>query len=241
MQCFGKRRSDKILDLDVIKDVFNNLKESKFMQNFTKELSEYVENNIENDSGNRVTSEKGDFMNLDELITKFRSEVLVERANILQNYANETKENGEAYYIYDNASNGDSYNLTVCDASRSHEVITIKKEDLPDGAKLGSILRKNGDSFTLDSNATQEVGKEIDDMIQEKLEEQDKYLESKRIDGHVYEVGEKGDGRIWLYDLNNETNGGKEGIEEIDFPNDLYDSAQEGDKFVYKDGEYKRL
>ena len=99
-----KDRSDKILDLDVIKDVFNNLKESKFMQNFTKELSEYVENNIENDSRNRVTSEKGDFMNSDELITKFRSEVLVERVNILQNYANETKENGEAYYIYDNAS-----------------------------------------------------------------------------------------------------------------------------------------
>lgn len=29
-----------------------------------------------------------------------------------------------------------------------------------------------------------------------------------------------------------------EGIEEIEFPRDLYDSAKEGDLFIYKNGTY---
>ena len=60
------------------------------------------------------------------------------------------------------------------------------------------------------------------------------------MEGHIYEVGEKYMGRIWLYDLNNSTSIGKEGIEEIDFPKELYDSAKEGSQFLYKNGSYQK-
>ena len=76
-------------------------------------------------------------------------------------------------------------------------------------------------------------------MIQEKIEEQDKYLDSKRAEGHVYEVGEKYDGRIWLYDMSNVDGGGIEGFEEIEFPKDLYEAVKEGDFVVYKNGVYE--
>jgi len=77
-------------------------------------------------------------------------------------------------------------------------------------------------------------------MIKEKIEEQMEYLESKRVEGHIYEVGEKGSGRIWLYDLNNTVGGGIEGIEEVKFLEELYQDAQEGDKFIFKNGEYQK-
>ena len=59
-----------------------------------------------------------------------------------------------------------------------------------------------------------------------------------RIEGHKYEAGEKYSGRIWLYDLDNAQDGGMEGIEEIEFPKDLYQDAKEGDLFIYTDGGY---
>lgn len=232
------------MNLDFMNDLFNGLKENKAIQNFAKELSEYVENNLENISKKKDTPNDYVDLTADDLevggkkvTAKFKDEMLVERANVLQKYA---KNNGEMYYIYGNSSRGDAYNLTLCSEDKSHEVITLKEDELPEGSELGSVLRKNGEEFELDQNATKEVNEEINDMIEEKLEEQEEYLESKRVEDHVYEVGEKSDGRIWLYDLNNNAGGGTDGIEEIQFPKDLYESAEEGDLFVYKDGEYQK-
>lgn len=84
------------------------------------------------------------------------------------------------------------------------------------------------------------MGEEINTMIKEKIEEQNQYLDSRRIEGHTYEVGEKYAGRIWLYDLDNITGGGTEGLEEIEFPKDLYEVAQEGNLFVYENDEYHK-
>lgn len=191
---------------------------------------DYKENNLFSDDltlyGNKI-------------IAKYRDEILTARSNILQNYAENTKNAGEMYYIYDE-NEINSYNLCICETEKNHEVITKQIEDLPKGANLGSILRKQGDEFTLDTEATQIVEEKINTMIKEKIEEQNQYLDSKRIEGHIYEVGEKYSGRIWLYDLNNIVGGGMEGIEEIEFPKDLYEIAKEGDVFVYKNGEYQK-
>ena len=77
-------------------------------------------------------------------------------------------------------------------------------------------------------------------MIKKKIKEQDQYLDRKRIDGHIYEADEKYSGRIWLYDLNNKVGGGIEEIEEIEFPKNLYETAEKGDKFIYLNGEYQK-
>lgn len=218
------------------------------MQNFMEELSNYLENNISNNS--KIYTNDYNLNNLlsddltlydKKIITKFRDEMLKERNSILQNYADNTKEKGEMYYIYNrNENKKNSYNLCNCKAEKSHEVITKQIEEIPEDANLGSVLRKQNDKFVVDTEATKFIEKEINMMIQEKIEEQNQYLDSRRIDGHIYEVGEKYSGRIWLYDLNNSVGEGIEGIEEIEFPIDLYENAKEGDRFVYKDGEYQR-
>lgn len=238
------------MDLDLINNLSNNLsKENDFVQNFIKELSNLLKNNGANNTEN--ISEDNAWNNLisndlelynKKIISKYKDEMLIERSNILQNYAKNTRENGEMYYIYNTSTNdNNSYNLCVCSPNRSNSVITKKIEELPQGATLGSVLRKQKENFVLDIEGTKNVGKEINNMIKEKIKEQEKYLEGKRIEGHHYEVGEKYSGRICLYDLNNKINGSMEEIEEIAFPKDLYENAKKGDVFTYINGTYEKI
>lgn len=43
-----KQKEEKVLNLEVIKDVFQNIKENKKVQGFLKELSEYLESSVKN-------------------------------------------------------------------------------------------------------------------------------------------------------------------------------------------------
>lgn len=235
------------MNLDIVNELFNNLKESRFVKNFMEELSNYLENNINNDSKNlNINYEFQDLMAEDltlynkKVITKFRDEMLIERNNILQNYANKTKEKGEMYYIYGESENkNNAYNLYNC-TNGGKEIITKSIEELPAGSILGTVLRKKDNNFVLDNEDTKEIVKEIDTMIKEKIEEQNEFLQSKRIEGHVYEIGEKNSGRMWLYDQNSDNKKAIEGIEEIEIPKELYEETKEGDLIIYHNGKYHK-
>ena len=162
--------------------------------------------------------------------------MLIERSNILNKYANETISKGEMYYIYSkNSKMEDGYNLCICEKEKSHTVIEESLENLPNEATIGSVLRKSGTSYILDEDATNIIAEEINNMKDRLLEEQTEYLESKRIEGHVYEMSENDGDRAWLFDI---TIDSSEGVEEIDFPIGLLNSSHEGDLFIYKNGEY---
>lgn len=235
------------MNLGLVNNLIDNLKESEFVQNFIEELS----NALEKDMKNTNTYEQKDieWNNLLEkdltlydskIITKYKDEMLQERQKILENYAKRTKDEGEMFYIY-NTDNSNSYDLTNCTLEKSHEVITKNIEELPEGTKLGSVLRKKDNVFVLDEEASRVISKEINGMIKEKIKEQEIYLENNRIEGHTYRVGDKYSGRIWLYDLDRKQDEGIEGIEEIEFPKDLYETAKEGDKYIYLNGIYKKV
>ncbi len=230
------------MNLDLINEVVKSVKEKEFVQNFMKELTNYLE-----DNDRLMVEEESEYNNLladdltlynTKIITKFRDKMLLDRVNILRNYAEKAEQEGDMYYIYNNSSQKDSYNLCSCNKDKNHKVITKLIEDLPEGCKLGSVLRNKSNEFVLDKDGTKAVEKEINDMIKENIEEQNEYLENKRIEGHIYEVGEKYSGRVWLYDLSDNINAGKEGIEEIEFSNELYEDIKEGDKVIYQDGDY---
>ena len=224
------------MNIEILNNLFNTIKENKSVQEFTNELSEYLNDSISSIKWNNLISDELELYG-NKIITKYKDEILKERFNILNKYAKNTKDEGEMYYIYNSIGNNE-YNLCVCEIERSNEVITKNKMELPKGAVCGSILRKQNDVFVLDLNATKSINDEINNMIHEKIKEQKEFLQNSRIENHVYEVGEKYSGRIWLYDLSNTSDSGIEGIEEIEFPTELYENAQEGDKFIYKNGEY---
>lgn len=207
-----------------------------------KELSDKIENNVTNTGCEFNNLLSDDLVLYDNKITaKFRDKMLIERNNILQKYAKSVDFKGEILYIYDISKfTPESYNLCNCSTEKSNIVVTKQVKDLPDGATLGNVIIKQDNKFIIDIEATKLVGEKINNMIKEKIEEQKQYLNSKRIDGHVYEVHEKYLGRIWLYDLNDNKVDGKEGIEEVEFPEDLYEKANKGDLFIYNSGEYKK-
>ncbi len=236
------------MNLDLVNNLWNDLKENQFVQNFIKELSNHLEKNLTHNT--EISGVDNIWNNLladnleigdKKIISKYKDEMLMERANILQNHALKTKNKGEMYYIYDiDTDEKNTYNLCICEPNKSHEVITKKIEDLPESTSLGSVLRKQGEDFILGKEDTEVIENQINNMIKEKIREQDQYLDSKRIEEHIYEVDEKYSGRIWLYDLSNKVGEGIEGIEEIEFPKNLYETAKKGDKFIYRNGEYQK-
>ena len=155
------------MNLDLINNLFNNLKENKIVQNFMEELSNYLENNVANNSNLSANDYKWNNLISDDLtlydkkiITKFKNKMISQRNDILQNYAENTREAGDMYYIYNTSENErNSYNLCICKPEKSHEVITKSIEELPEGASLWSVLRKQGENFVLDYEATKSVVK----------------------------------------------------------------------------------
>lgn len=227
------------MKLDLNNNMFNNHKNNEKTRSFIKELQEYLGiNKIKENLKKEHIQLDNPIQNEKKITVKYRDKMLIERSNILINYSNKTSNKGEMYYIYSNNSKmEDCYNLCACEEKKSHIIIEANKQDLPYGASIGSILRKNGDKYILDEDATLEIAQEIDNMESKLLEEQDEFLKSKRIEEHIYELSEKDEDRVWLFDI---TSGENEAVEEIYFPIELLSDSKEGDLFMYKNGEYKK-
>lgn len=200
------------------------------VQSFIKDLQNYLDNKKEDTKVLNTTH------NESKIITEFRDRMLIERSNILNNYAKDTLNKGTMLYIYSkNSKLADGFNLCICEEGKSHVVIELSKDKLSKNANIGSVLRQFGNDYILDQEATNEVAIRIENMKNTLLKEQAEFLDSKRIEGHIYEISEKGDDRAWLFDV---TSGSNEAIEEISFPEELLKNSKEGDLFVYKNGEY---
>ena len=204
---------------------------NNFIQNFLAELQKYIEKNMKKEE---TSLGEDDY----KLITKFRDKFYLERSNILNFYANKTKDKGPMYYIYNKSTTLDNtYNLCICDEEKINNVIEIDKSKLPNDAKIGSILRKEDDNFYIDNELTNQIEIEILNLKNKIIEEQIEFLKNSRIEGHVYELSEKSEDRVWLFDI---TNNSFEALEEIDFPIELLTDFKEGDLFIFEDGEYKK-
>ena len=215
------------------------IKHDNFIKKFINELQSYLNGNLKENSIRKGYKPLIDFNNNEnKLIVEYRDKMLIERNNILNNYANNTVDKGQMYYIYSKSSkNMNEYNLCICNDENSHTVIEERIENLPEGASIGSVLRKSENGYILDEESTIEIENQIRKMIENLLDEQAEFLKSKRIEEHIYEVSEKNDNRVWLFDITNNSN---EAIEEIDFPKMLINESKEGDLFVYKEGRYQR-
>lgn len=232
------------MNLSLLDNAINEAKNNKTVQSFIKELQNYLEKN--NSKDNYKNIQEGDVQlespeyKGNKIITKYRDQMYIERNNILNNYARETLDKGQMYYIYSKSIGAENcYNVCICEEGQSHTVIKLEQKDLPKGAEVGSVLRKSNETYQLDQEATEIISKKIDIMKDTLLQEQNEYLKSQRIEGHIYEMSEKEDDRAWLFDNTNTDSSIQEAIEEINFPKELLENAQEVDLFIYQNGEYK--
>lgn len=208
------------LNLDIFENLIDKAKSNEFIQNFTKELEKNIENSIQKSMLEKFVSDN-------KVISEYKDKMIINRNMILQEL-----ENNEMYYIYD--KKGSDYLATICEKGKSHDVIRIPEKDVKFNVKNDSVLRKINDKFELDEETTRLVKNKMEEMFNKILEEQNKMMESRRIDGHIYEYVEGSKDSVWLID-NNLNNG--DVFEERQ--QEVFKDAQEGDIFEYIDGKYK--
>ena len=213
------------MNLDIFENLIDKVKTNEFIQNFTKELEKNIENSIQKSMLEKFVSDN-------KIISEYKDKMLIGRNEILQEQSNETSEKGKMYYIYD--KKGSDYLATICEKGKSHDVIRISEKDVKSNVKIDSVLRKINDKFELDEETTRLVKNKMEEMFNKILEEQNKIMESRRIDGHIYEYVEGSKNSVWLID-NNLNNG--DVFEEIQ--QEVFKDAQERDLFEYINGEYK--
>lgn len=220
--------------LNVFNKLMNITKENDTIQNFIKEMGEFIKNEPQNNTKNEQSLIQK-LLEQNKLTVEYRDKMHIARADILNNYAKQTADKGEMYYIYN--KDYDTYHLSMCNEENSHKVIKVKEKDLPEGTKVDSVLRKENGKYTIDNVATREVYSKMEKMTEDLLQEQKEIMEKHRIEGHLYELVENSKNNIWLIDksIYNDTG---ECFEELTFEKEIFENAKQGDLFQYVDGKY---
>lgn len=227
--------------LNIFNRLINITKENNVVQNFIKELNEFIEDNFsKHDIPNSTRKEQSLIQELqkqNKLTTSYRDKMHVERSHILQDYAEKTANKGTMYYIYNKDNNEkDTYHLCICDKENSHKVIKVQGKDLPEDAGVDTVLRMEKGKYTIDKEATNKVHERMEEMIEKLLKEQSQKVEEKRIEGHDYEVVEVSSKEVTLIDITKDKNNG-ECFEELTSKRNFL-NIKEGDILKYINGEY---
>lgn len=218
------------MNLNLFNNLINNLKNDEKTQNFLNELKEAVNNQ---DNNNLGILEKIQSKNKVSIGTKNKMESKMD--DILKEYAGETIEDGDLFYIVEKLQNEDTYVVYKYEQN-DDSVLRININDLPQNASVNCALRLKNGEYIIDEESTLELENRITTMANELIEEQNKILEEYRKEGHLYEVSENINGAIFLHDI---TDNAKMEVEEVDFPEELKEKAVEGTIFEYINGEYK--
>jgi len=229
------------MDLNFFRNI-NNSRDDR--ASFFKEFTDMLEKSLSKDDvrGVNVENELSLLQQVqkdEKVMVIFRDKMHVERSKILDDYANATADKGEMYFVYNKDFQGDNkYHLSSCGAEKTYNVIEAEKSELPVGAGVDSVLRMQNGEYVLDSRATDEIFRQMQDMVSRVLEEQSQLLREHRIEGHIYEVGEIEADRVWLFDITKDDVDGIEAVEEIEFPKEILSQVNEGTKVKFENGKY---
>lgn len=223
------------MNLNFLNNLKENIEKNEALSNvidevgdFINEVAEKLGKNNDLDIVSEITSERKSTMASENSIMKARDE-------ILQEYANETREKGDLYFVFNKVKDSDDYRIIKFEQDKD-STIKISKDDLPNDVKLNSVLRIKDDKLVLDEKDTKQVIDSIKEKANEILDKQDGILNEYRKEGHIYQVTEDINNKIFLWDTTAKPDFE---IEEINFPTELLDKAKEGNKFIYENGTYK--
>lgn len=227
------------MNLDVVNDVFNNLKENNFVQNFIKDLSKYLESKLNYENQEIPIIE--DILSKNNLTTGNKNSIRGSLNNIILSYA----KNDVIYFIKDNkktywSNNKKCYNndiYVILKAENENiEELEVNKKDMPKDVKVNDVLRFENNNYVIDNISTKELKEEIINNAKEILEKQNINLENYRKDGHLYLVTEELENNRFLKDL---TDKSKTEFEETSISKDLLSKAVEGTVLKFINGKYE--
>ena len=218
------------MNLNLFKNMINNIKKDDNIQNFLNELKNSKEVVQEENIG---ILEKIESKNKLSIGTRNLMESKMEE--ILKEYAKETIDKGKLYFLVEKSETDNLY-ITYKYEENDDSVLKIPEIELPNNAKVNSILRLENEKYVLDEEATMEIETRINNMAEEQIKEQNRVLGEYRKEGHLYRVSENINNSVFLWDL---TDKPQMEIEEVDFPEELLNIATEGRIFEYINGTYR--
>ena len=235
------------MNLDFVNNILNGLKESNFVQNFMKELSDYLENN----SKNNFEINNDEIQIIEDILCKNKVTTANERAikwkldDVVLEYAQQNFSNDAMYFVKDSKKtywlnnekhyNNDVYCVLKVEKSEIEE-IEISKKDMPKDISVNDVFKIKNDKYIRDDIAKKELKKEITNMAKEIIDKQNTKLDTYRKEGHLYMVSEEIGNNRFLWDL---TDASKIEFEEINIPNELSEKAIEGAVLKFTNGKYE--
>ena len=235
------------MNLDLVNDVLNGLKETKFVQDFINELSNYLENNFKDnlDYGNKEIPIIEDILSNNSLTTGNKNSIREKENDIIKKYAEKSSIDEPMYFVKDNNKvywlnnekhyNNDVYIVLKAENSKLEE-IEISKTDMPKDIGVNDVFRIKNGNYVVDNLATKKIQEEITNMAKEIIDKQNMNLEKYRKEGHLYIVTEELGNNRFLWDL---TDVPKTEFEEVNIPKDLLSKATEGMVLKYTNGRYE--
>ena len=224
--------------MDFFRDLKENLDKNNTLSKITDGISEFIGDLAEALQKERIVEKDIDIVtqiaNTNKLSIASENEIYQERKNVLQEYANSTKDEGNLYFVFNKVKNEEKYRVWTVDSNGVTQN-EVSKNDLPNDISVNSVMRMNNEKFILDSEATKVVTNEIRNRANKIIENQNQKIQEYKKEGHTYLVTEDINGRIFLWDS---TEKPKFEIEDVNFPEELKDKAKEGNSFLYKDGAY---
>lgn len=238
------------MNLDLFNNLVNNVKENGFVQNFIKELSDFLsnKNNINITNNSQKYSDYWGYQNFmkDNVaasigLSKWATNITYsdELSKAIDDSILKLSENEGTLYRKQFIANGPSYKPTfMIDKFDNGKVehLILPEDKVPTGFDNEDII------FQYKDDGTTKVRKDLKEktiklasekLVNLKIKENEKAIDFKR-EGHIYEAFED-DGYIFLNDLTEER---KYSLEDIDFVVDRYEG--EG-KYQVIDGEYHKI
>lgn len=226
------------MNLNLFNNLTNSIKENEIIQNFIKELQEFLENPTLKDNSNKTEEigilEKIQSERNTSIANKNRMNIIMD--DVLMQYANNTINSGDLYFVAGKSSKIENTYIVYKYENGKDSIINISVKELPQNAGINSVLRVKNRQYVFDEKATNDLIKKITQMANDLLDKQNKTLNEYRKDGHIYMVTEKINDSVFLWDTTDKPD--KE-IEEVDFPKELKDKATEGTVFIYTGGKYE--
>lgn len=224
-------------------DFFNKLKENLSKNEILSNISDGI-NEFITDVADRLNDKNSEEIDIVSKIisnrkTSIASEtsIIQARDEILANYAQNTKEKGDLFFVFNKVKGTDEYRIIQM-GENTNKTITVEKSKLPNDTKLNYVMRLENGKYTLDTEGTNEIINKIYKKAEEILNRQDEKLDEYRKEGHVYVVSEDINNRIFLWDTTDKPDFE---IEEVNFPTELLSEAKEGNRFIYKNGKYEKI
>lgn len=238
------------MDLEIFNNLINNVKESDFVQNFMKELNDFLENNCKLNEINQSSkySEYWDYQNFMEDnvaasigISRWGADIRYrdELSDAIDDSILKLSESEGTLYRKQFMANGPTDNPTYSvDKFENGKIehLILSADKVPKGFDNEDIIfQYRNDGSTKVRMDLKEKAVDLASKNTEYLKEKEREMTSDyKREGHIYQVGED-DGYIFLKDLTEKRN---YVLEDIDFVVDCY----QGDgKYQVIDGEYKKI